>query len=130
MKKSYRSNLSRARGIGPAKSGAKSWLALRVSAVALIPVCVWFVYSAIQLAATGVDHSVVVAWIKMPINAFLLVMLIGLSAYHGFLGNKEIIEDYVPNPGAKHLFVIAKQIGFLFLAAASIFAVLSIYFKG
>ena len=130
MNKSYRSNLSRARGIGPSKSGAKSWVAMRVSSLALIPVCGWFIYSCIHLATAGIGRDVVIVWLKMPINAFMMVMLIALTAFHGFLGNKEIIEDYIKGDGAKHILLALKKIGYLFLAAASIFAVLSIYFKG
>jgi succinate dehydrogenase / fumarate reductase membrane anchor subunit len=128
--KTYRSNLARARGIGPAKAGAKGWMALRISALALVPLCVWFMYSAVQLSSSSISHEVVMIWLKMPVNAFLIVMFLALSAYHGFLGVKEVIEDYIHAEGLKYAAIISKQLGFLFLSAAAIFAVLSIYFKG
>ena len=54
---SLRSPLSQARGLGSAKDGTHHFWVQRVSAVALIPLSLWFVFSVAQLA--GADLSLI-----------------------------------------------------------------------
>jgi succinate dehydrogenase / fumarate reductase, membrane anchor subunit len=49
-----RSQLGRARGLGAAKSGAAHWWAQRVTAIALVPLTLWFVWAALRLV--GASH--------------------------------------------------------------------------
>jgi succinate dehydrogenase hydrophobic anchor subunit len=58
---SFRSPLSRALGLGAAKSGVQHWWAERVTAVALVPLCFWFAASI--MAHAGSDYAVFIAWI-------------------------------------------------------------------
>ena len=48
--------LGRVRGLGSAKSGTEHFWAQRVTAVALIPLTLWFVYSILALGNS--DHAV------------------------------------------------------------------------
>ncbi len=89
----YRTPLSRARGLGSAKEGLGHWWAQRVTAVALIPLTIWFVASLIRLA--GADYEAYQAWLALPANAGLLLMLIGLGLHHAHLGVQVVVEDYV-----------------------------------
>jgi succinate dehydrogenase / fumarate reductase membrane anchor subunit len=74
----YRTDLSRARGLGPAKHGASHWLAERISAIALAPLSIWAIFAALRLA--GEPYRVAVAWLSQPLNAVLLVLLMAKSA--------------------------------------------------
>jgi hypothetical protein len=67
--KSLRSPLGRARGLGSAKDGTHHWWAQRVTAIALVPLVLWFVVSAIGLA--GASHAAALAWIGQINRAHL-----------------------------------------------------------
>ena len=88
-----RSQLGRARGTGSAKSGVHHWYAERLSAIALVPLTIWFVISVLRLV--GAAHPVVVAWAGNPINAALLLALIAMTFHHMALGLQVVLEDYV-----------------------------------
>jgi succinate dehydrogenase / fumarate reductase, membrane anchor subunit len=88
-----RSQLGRARGLGAAKSGAAHWWAQRVTAVALIPLSLWFVCAALRLV--GASHEEMLAWISGPIPVVLLIALVLASFYHLALGLQAVIDDYV-----------------------------------
>lgn len=88
-----RSGLSRVRGLGSAKEGVNHWWAQRVTAVALVPLTLWFVASVVLLA--GADHATVSAWIAQPFNTVLLLCLVGATFWHASLGLQVVIEDYI-----------------------------------
>ncbi len=75
---SFRTPLARARGLGSAKSGTMHWWAQRLTALALIPLVIWFVVS--MIVVTGADHEGARAFIGSPINAVLLILLIVTTA--------------------------------------------------
>ena len=85
--------LARARGHGSAKKGVHHWYAQRASAVLLIFLIGWLVYSLFRLAGTG--HAEAVEFISNPINAAFLVVLLVTLFYHAMLGLQVVIEDYV-----------------------------------
>ena len=90
---SLKSPLSRAVGLGSAKHGFSHWWWQRVTAIALVPLCFWFVYSVICLV--GGTHSAALAWLSSPINATIMLLFVYTSLYHGQTGMQVIIEDYV-----------------------------------
>ena len=98
---SLRSPLGQVRGLGTAKEGVNHWWGQRLSAVALIPLSVWFVIS--LLALTGADHAAVKDWANSPVVAALLILLIAATFYHAFLGLQVVIEDYIHHEGMKLL---------------------------
>jgi succinate dehydrogenase / fumarate reductase membrane anchor subunit len=124
MASRMRSPLGRAIGLGSAKEGVEHWWAQRITAIALVPLSLWFVASVIGLA--GADIETVQNWVGLPLPAILLVLLIIATFYHASLGLQVVIEDYVHTELAKLGLVVAvRLLGFGF-AVAGIFAVLSI----
>ena len=79
-----RSQLGRARGLGAAKSGAAQWWAQRVTAIALVPLTLWFVCAAVRL--TGASHQEMLAWIGGPVPVVLFIALVLANFYHLALG--------------------------------------------
>jgi len=123
-----RTPLARARGLGSAKQGVHHWWAQRLTAVALIPLVVWFAISLIMMA--GADYNVVRAWIGSPLVMMLLILTIGVGLHHGQLGIQVVIEDYVGNDGWKlALIIVVKFIAVLF-GLGAIVAILRIGFGG
>ncbi len=123
-----RSALRRARGLGAAGFGTEHWWAERLTAIALIPLIVWFVIAVIPL--TGVDHATALAWIGHPVNATLLTLLVAAIMHHGQLGLQVVIEDYVHAEGLKLASVLLVKAAALVLGLGSIFAVMKIAFGG
>ena len=123
-----RTPLARVRGLGSAKDGVGHWWAQRLTAIALIPLVVWFAISLVMLS--GADYTVVRAWIGSPLVMMLLVLTIAVGLHHAQLGMQVVIEDYVGGDGWKlALIVIVKFIAVLF-GLGAIVAILRIGFGG
>ena len=88
-----RSALGRVRGLGSAKSGTGHWWSQRLTAIALVPLTLWFVGAVATRA--GANHAEMVAWLSSPWNACLMILLIVATFYHAWLGMQVVIEDYV-----------------------------------
>lgn len=121
----FRSPLKRAAGLGSAGDGVGRWWVERVTAVALVPLTLWFVASIIALA--GSDHAALVAWLREPLAALLMVLLLATLFSHLSLGLQVVIEDYV-HSGAKILALLAVRFVCAALATAGILAALRITF--
>lgn len=119
---SIRTPLARARGLGSAKDGVGHWWAQRVSAVALVPLTLWFV--AAVAAHAGAGHQAVVAWLSSPAVAVVLVLYLAALFYHSQLGLQVVVEDYVHGEWLKRATLVVLQFAHIALAAAAIFAVL------
>jgi succinate dehydrogenase / fumarate reductase membrane anchor subunit len=123
--RSTRSPLARAIGLGSAKSGVEHWWAERVSAVALVPLTLWFV--AAMIAHTGSDYAILLAWLRHPAVMIGMILLLIALFHHTALGLQVIAEDYV-HSGMKFVVVIAIRLCCLALTIAGIVAVLEIGF--
>ncbi len=123
-----RSPVSRARGLGSAKEGVQHWWAQRLTALALVPLSVWFVAGMVALA--GASHAEAAAWIADPFNATLMILTLGFVAHHGQLGLQVAIEDYVHAEGRKLALLIAVKLLALLVALAGILAVLRLMLGG
>jgi succinate dehydrogenase / fumarate reductase membrane anchor subunit len=123
-----RTTLGRVRGLGSAKEGVGHWWAQRTTAVALVPLSLWFVASVIALA--GADYAAAVAWFKSPINGTLMVLLVGATFYHAALGLQVVIEDYVHHEGQKIVMIMAVKGACALLGLLAVIAVLKLTFGG
>ncbi len=88
-----RSQLGRARGVGAAHSGVHHWWAERVTAIALVPLTIWFILSVLGLI--GAPQARVAAWAGNPFNTALLLAMIMMTFHHMQLGVQVVLEDYV-----------------------------------
>jgi len=123
---SLRSPLGTVLGMGSAKDGTGHWWAQRVSAVALIPLTLWFVFSLLTLPAF--DYDTVHTWLSVPISGFLAVLLVAVLAYHSYLGTIVIVEDYVSAAGMKVLTLLVLRFLYVLCGGAGIFAILRVVF--
>jgi succinate dehydrogenase / fumarate reductase, membrane anchor subunit len=121
---SLRSPLSRVQGLGSAKDGTTHWWAQRVSAVALIPLTLWFLFSLLTLPA--LDYETVRTWLAVPISGFLAVLLVAVLTYHSYLGTQVIVEDYVTSNGMKVLSLLVLRFMYVLAGGLGIFAILRV----
>ena len=124
-RKRMRSPLGRALEIGSAKDGVKQWWLERVTAIALVPLTVWFAASIV--VHTGNDYVTLIAWLRTPIATILMVLLLIALFYHTALGLQVVIEDYI-HSGMKIPVLLGMRFGCFALAAAGILAMLRIAF--
>ena len=116
--------LHKAQGMGSAHSGVGHFWKQRVSALALVPLTLWFAISVLGLV--GAPLAAVLTFLFNPVNAVLMASFLLIGLFHMTLGLQEIILDYVPHQGFK-LFLIICNYTFAFaVAAASIFSLLRI----
>jgi succinate dehydrogenase / fumarate reductase membrane anchor subunit len=123
---SLRTPLARARGLGSAKEGVQHWWVQRVTAVALIPLSLWFVVSLIAVA--GADYPTFIAWAGSPLNTALLVILLVSVFYHAMLGLQVVIEDYIHREWLKHSLLLSVNFALIFLGVIAVVSVLRITF--
>jgi succinate dehydrogenase / fumarate reductase, membrane anchor subunit len=128
MNGDLRTPLSRARGLGSAKEGVHHWWAQRLTAIALIPLVVWFAVSLVMLS--GADYEIVRAWIGSPMVMVLLILTIAIGLHHGQLGMQVVIEDYVHSDGWKLALIVAVRFIAVLFGLAAIVAILRIGFGG
>ena len=123
---SLRTPLGEALGKGSAHSGTAHWWTQRVSAVALIPLTLWFLLSLLMLPDLG--YLTVRAWLATPLSAFLAMLLIVVLACHADLGTSVVAEDYVHSAGLRTLLLLLLRFAYVLVAGLSIFAILRITF--
>ena len=120
----YRSPLARVIGLGSAKEGSKHWWWQRLTAVALVPLSIWFVFS-VAFSFTGECAAAVYVylWIASPIVSTFLIAFVVSLFYHAQLGIQVVLEDYVHHEAMKLLLVLVTK----FLSAVLvIFSIISI----
>jgi len=125
---SFQTPLKEARGKGSAKHGVGHFIAQRVSAIALIVLVLWAVYSALKLSALSYPGAV--AWLQSPFNAVPTALLIGVGAYHMQLGMRTIIEDYFARPFTLGLLLVLNLFACWIIAAVGVLSVLKVALTG
>jgi succinate dehydrogenase membrane anchor subunit len=121
-----RTPLGRALGLGSAKQGVEHWWVQRVTAVALVPLAVWFV--AALVAHLGADHAAAIAWLRSPLAAVAMILLVVATFVHMALGLQVVIEDYVHHEATKIASLVLVRLACWALGAAALFAVLRVAF--
>ena len=127
-KDSLRSELGRVRGLGSAKEGVHHWWGQRVSAIALIPLSLWFVACIVFLI--DVDRATAVQWLGSPVTLGLMSLFLIALIYHAVLGLQVVIEDYIHAKAAKLILLLIIQFAGFGLAATGIIAMLLITIYG
>ncbi len=94
-----RSQLKRARGLGWARSGSGAWWAERLTAIALVPLTLWFIASVIRLE--GTTRAGMIAWLHAPVPLALILCLVVATFWHMALGLRVVIDDYVHNDAVR-----------------------------
>lgn len=123
-----RTPIKEMRGLGSAKDGTHHWWAQRMTALGLIPLSFWFVFSMVSLI--GASHAEFTAWMAEPMNAILMLLFLPILVVHSMQGLQVIMEDYIDPEWLKVTCVILMQFVHYFLGAASIVAILRLAIGG
>ncbi len=125
---SYRTALGRARGLGSAKHGVSHWIMQRVSAIALVPLGLWALYSGLTLSRVGFDGAE--GWLRSPVNAVLAILLAVAAFTHMKIGLQEVVEDYIHKPGSKTLLLLLNLFVCALAAVIAVFCILKVALAG
>jgi len=121
--------LHRVQGLGSAHSGVKHFWRQRVTAAALIPLSLWFVWAVLGLV--GASEAQVLMFLTrptfgVPLNAIFMGAFILISLYHMVLGLQVVVDDYVHGEGGKIFLMLLIRALTLAVGAVSLFALLRI----
>ncbi len=125
---SLETRLAKVRGLGSAKDGTHHWWAQRLTAVALVPLTIWFAVAVAGMA--GGDYATAAAWVAAPVNTILLLLLIAATFHHLQLGVQVVVEDYMHAEGVKIATLMLVKFACAILAVACAYAVLRVAFGG
>ncbi len=119
-----RSQLGRVRGLGSAKSGVGHWWTQRLTAIALVPLSLWFIFSVLHLL--GASHDAVIDWFAGPWTIVLMIVLIVATFHHLQLGLQVVIEDYIHNDATRLAALLAVKAAAVLLGMACVVSVLKL----
>ena len=105
--------------------GVGHWKLQRISAIAMIPLVLWFVPSLLFILMSGYEEAII--WVQNPFNATGLILLFGTLFFHASLGLQVVIEDYVHLEGLKIISIILVKLLAILLGVLSILCVLKIF---
>jgi len=125
---SFRTPIKEAKGLGASGHGTGHWWLQRLTAIALVPLTIWFVLGIATFS--GADYAAATGWLGAPINAVLMVLFVGTVFFHGTLGLQVVLEDYVASQALRMGLTIAVKFAAIALTALAVFAVFSIAFGG
>jgi succinate dehydrogenase / fumarate reductase membrane anchor subunit len=74
-------------------SASRHWRNQRLTAIALIPLGLWFLVS--LLRQPSLEHAVVAGWFAKPLQALLATLLGAALLWHSAQGIQVVLEDYV-----------------------------------
>ncbi len=108
--------------------GSHEWLTERVMAVFSLPLVIWLVWTLTRLGSCGC-YGNIVEFLEKPINATLIIMLLGFFFTYLYLALKVVYEDYVSCSCAKWVLILGTKFISIFAFALGAISVLKILFN-
>ena len=91
---------------------AHHWVLHRLTALALIPLSVWFLASLFCVLSGDYDRAL--AWLGNPLSAAMMVLFVVVCCHHAVAGLEVVIDDYVHHPAWRFLMLASvKGLGIL-----------------
>ena len=121
--------LHRVQGLGSSHSGVRHFWRQRMTAAALIPLSIWFAWSALGLVGASEVQALTFLTLSplgIPLNAILMGIFIVILLYHMVLGLQVVADDYVHSDGGKIFLMLLMRAFALAVGATSLFALLRI----
>jgi len=117
--------LRRVRQLGSARDGLGEWQLQRKTALALIPLGLYFVASMLRLAVS--DELTATQWLSSPVPALLTILFVMALFAHAVVGLRSVLLDYVHTRGRLLAAELLLRALVILLAGASVLAVLKLF---
>jgi succinate dehydrogenase / fumarate reductase membrane anchor subunit len=117
--------LRRVRQLGSARDGLREWRLQRLTAIALIPLGLYFAASILSLAKS--DRMTAAAWLASPVPALLVMLFVLAALAHALIGLRSVLLDYVHTRARLLAAELLVRAAAVILAGASILAVLKLF---
>ena len=124
-RKSFRTPLGRAINSGSSRYGTDEHQVLKLSAVAMIPLTIGFVWTLLTLLPK--DYNAVRAELGEPLPAVIVLLFAAVGIYHMQIGMRAVIIDYV-HGATREWTLIANALFSLAIGALCVYAILRIGF--
>ena len=121
-------SIGRVRGLGSAQSGPHHWILQRFTAVSNMALVLWLIFSLLHMP--GLDYDSVVGWLRQPLVAVPMALMLVSVFWHLKLGLQVVIEDYVHDDGLKFFVIMLLNFYAIGGAALGLFAIAKIAFTG
>jgi len=106
-------------------TGSRAWIYQRLSALGLLILTPWFVYFLLSLV--GDEHENILDCFKSLSTITGMLFFLTFSFYHGWLGIREVIEDYLHCPWGKGFIKYTLLFGLLFLYGLGALSLLRLF---
>jgi succinate dehydrogenase membrane anchor subunit len=117
--------LRRVRQLGSARDGLREWRLQRLTAIALIPLGLYFAMSVLRLATS--DQMAAATWLASPVPALLVMLFVLAGLAHALIGIRSVFLDYVHTRIRLLAAELIVRAAAAILAGASVLAVLKIF---
>ena len=77
---------------GSRHSATRHWRNQRLTAIALVPLGLWFLVALLRQPA--LDYATVLGWLGKPLQALLAALFGGVMLWHSLQGVQIVLEDY------------------------------------
>ncbi len=117
--------LRRVRQSGSARDGLGEWQLQRKTALALIPLGLYFVGSMVRLATS--DEATAAQWLGSPVPALLTILFVLALFMHAVVGLRSVLLDYVHTRVRLVTAGLVVRAAAILLTGASVLAVLKLF---
>ena len=117
--------LRHVRQLGSARDGLREWRLQRLTAVALIPLGLYFAASILWLAKS--DRLMAATWLASPVTALLVMLFVLAGLAHALVGLRSVVLDYVHTRARLVAAGLLIRAAVVVLGGASVLAVLKLF---
>ena len=119
-----RSPLAKIKGLGRSPEATHHFWLQRLTALALIPLTLWFCFSIAFLPEAS--HVAVIAWLQSSFNAVMMILVVLISFHHAQLGLQVVTEDYIAHHGYRLAIIFAIKFMSYFMMVLGVYSIIKI----
>ena len=126
--KDLRSPLAKVKGLGTSPDATHHFWLQRLTALALIPLTLWFCFSIALLP--NADYLAITTWLQSPFNAVMMILVVLISFHHAHLGMQVIFEDYIANHAYRLSAILLVKFTSYFMMILGVYSIIKIALGG
>jgi succinate dehydrogenase / fumarate reductase membrane anchor subunit len=84
---------SHVRQFGSARDGLREWRLQRLTAIAVIPLSLYFAASVLSLATS--DRKTAADWLSLLVPVLVAILIVVAGITHALIGVRSVVLDYV-----------------------------------